>query len=737
MNPGQSVKDRAALYIIRDAEAQGPAAAGRPHRRGHRRQHRHRPGHGRPGAGLPRHHRHPAHPEPGKEGRHPPATAPSWSRSTPSPTPTPTTMSAIPAAWRRNWTQTEPAGAIWANQFDNVANRQAHIETTGPEIWAQTDGKVDGFICAVGSGGTLAGVAAGAARARTPDVKIGLADPHGAALYSYYTDGELKSEGTLDHRGHRPGPHHRQPRGPDDRPRLPDRRRGDAAGDLSTWSSTRAWCMGGSTGINVAGAIRMARDLGPGHTIVTVLCDHGQRYQCKIFNPAFLRENGPADPAWLDWHDRPARLHRLAGRASRRSRPAHRRRQPGSCRASRATRARQLRRRPHSRARSSSTSTRSPTTPADLPHMLPTPEAFAEAAGAAGPGPDGDRSSSTTPTASARPPRVWWTFRVMGYPSLRARRRPPAGAPRAGRSRPARRDPPRAPLHAAFRRRRWCATSTAVSAALAERRAQVVDARAAARFRGEAPEPRAGLRVRPHARRPNLPFDDLVDPDGTLKPAAELRAAVRAAGVDLDRPIVTTCGSGVTAAVLALALARLGRDGRGGLRRLLDRMGRPARHRRGHRRLTIEYASLAKRSADTPRHRAVGGAEPSAALMCQKACSPTFIRQTTGDTTSVERDAVGRDRDGQPMASPSWRRLRRATAAHLGVRRRGVSIRARASVARMLGAVSTAARSRRLPAVSLTTFRERALERAVLRPARVPRVGRRLDRACATYRARG
>jgi cysteine synthase len=135
--------------------------------------------------------------------------------------------------------KTEPNGAIWANQFDNIANREAHYRTTGPEIFAQTDGKVDGFICAVGSGGTLAGVAQ-ALRERKPSVQIGLADPHGAALYSFYKDGELKSEGKLDQRGHRPGPHHRQSRRPGRRPPVPDQRRGDAGG--SSISSSRRAC---------------------------------------------------------------------------------------------------------------------------------------------------------------------------------------------------------------------------------------------------------------------------------------------------------------------------------------------------------------------------------------------------------------------------------------------------------------------------------------------------------------
>lgn len=192
----------------------------------------------------------------------------------------------------------EPGGAIWANQFDNVANRQAHVDGTGPEIWAQTGGKVDGFISAVGSGGTLAGVAE-ALRARNPKVQIGLADPHGAALYSYYTDGELKSEGGSISEGIGQGRITANLEGLTvDRPyRISDEEMLRAIFDLMEFEGL---VMGGSTGINVAGAIQMAKDMGPGHTIVTVLCDHGQRYQSKIFNPGFLRDKGLPVPTWLE-----------------------------------------------------------------------------------------------------------------------------------------------------------------------------------------------------------------------------------------------------------------------------------------------------------------------------------------------------------------------------------------------------------------------------------------------------
>jgi len=191
----------------------------------------------------------------------------------------------------------EPNGAVWANQFDNVANRVAHEETTGPEIWEQTAGRVDGFICAVGSGGTLAGVAA-ALKAHKPEVKIGLADPYGAALYSFYTDGELKSEGTSISEGIGQGriTANLADLTIDHAYRIPDEEMLQVIFDLV---QNEGLCLGGSSGINVAGAMRMARDMGPGHTIVTVLCDHGSRYQSKLYNPAFLAERGLPVPAWL------------------------------------------------------------------------------------------------------------------------------------------------------------------------------------------------------------------------------------------------------------------------------------------------------------------------------------------------------------------------------------------------------------------------------------------------------
>lgn len=192
--------------------------------------------------------------------------------------------------------KTEKHGAIWANQFDNVANRMAHVATTGPEIWEQTGGKVDGFICAVGSGGTLAGVAESL---QSKGVKIGLADPMGAALYSYYTTGEFKSEGDSITEGIGQGRITANLDGfkPDFAYQISDHEALPIVFDLL---SEEGLVMGGSTGVNVAGAIRMAQEMGPGHTIVTVLCDYGNRYQSKLFNPEFLAGRGLPVPSWLD-----------------------------------------------------------------------------------------------------------------------------------------------------------------------------------------------------------------------------------------------------------------------------------------------------------------------------------------------------------------------------------------------------------------------------------------------------
>ena len=191
-----------------------------------------------------------------------------------------------------------PNGAIWANQFDNVANLRGHEETTGPEIYDQLDGKVDGFICAVGTGGTLAGVGK-ALKARNPKIKIGIADPLGAALYSYYKTGELKSSGSSITEGIGQG---RITANVAEAPvdyayQITDE---EALPILFDLAEQEGLLLGGSSAINVAGAIRLARDLGPGHVIVTILCDSGVRYASKLYDPAFLREKGLPVPRWLD-----------------------------------------------------------------------------------------------------------------------------------------------------------------------------------------------------------------------------------------------------------------------------------------------------------------------------------------------------------------------------------------------------------------------------------------------------
>jgi cysteine synthase A len=196
---------------------------------------------------------------------------------------------------------TEPNGALWANQFDNTANREAHRTTTGAEIWHQTDGKVDGFICAVGTGGTLAGVSMGL-KEKNPDVTIGLADPMGAALYNYYKHGVLKSEGSSITEGIGQGRITANLEGAviDEAYQIPD---AEALPVVFKLLREEGLCLGGSSGINVAGAMRLARDLGSGHTIVTVLCDYGTRYQSRLFNPTFLREKGLPVPDWLEEHE--------------------------------------------------------------------------------------------------------------------------------------------------------------------------------------------------------------------------------------------------------------------------------------------------------------------------------------------------------------------------------------------------------------------------------------------------
>lgn len=191
----------------------------------------------------------------------------------------------------------ETPNAIWANQFDNTANRDAHVHTTGPEIFEQTDGKVDGFICAVGSGGTLGGVSL-ALKAKNPNIQIGVADPFGSKMYSYYKDGVLESDGGSITEGIGQGriTENLKDIVVDKAYQISDK---EALEVIFELNQLEGICLGGSSGINVAGAIRMAREMGPGHTIVTILCDYGQRYQSKVYNPEFLREKGLPVPPWI------------------------------------------------------------------------------------------------------------------------------------------------------------------------------------------------------------------------------------------------------------------------------------------------------------------------------------------------------------------------------------------------------------------------------------------------------
>ncbi len=295
LNPGQSIKDRAALYIIRDAEAKGLLRPGGTIVEGTA---------GNTGIGLALVGASLGYktviviPETqSQEKKDMLRLAGAELVQVPAaPYSNPNNYVRYSGRLAEKLAQTEPNGAIWANQFDNVANRQAHLETTGPEIWEQTGGKVDGFVCAVGSGGTLAGIAMAL---QPKGVKIGLADPEGAALYSFYTTGELKSEGSSITEGIGQGRITANLEGirPDMAWRIPDSEALPVVFDLLT---EEGLCLGGSSGINVAGAIRMAREMGPGHTIATVLCDYGNRYQSKLFNPDFLLAKGLPVPEWLD-----------------------------------------------------------------------------------------------------------------------------------------------------------------------------------------------------------------------------------------------------------------------------------------------------------------------------------------------------------------------------------------------------------------------------------------------------
>jgi cysteine synthase A len=297
LNPGSSVKDRAALFIVRDAEERGLIEPGGVIVEGTA---------GNTGIGLALVGNARGYrtliviPDTqsqekkdmlrlcGAEVREVPAV----------PYADPNNYVKLSGRLANELARSEPHGALWANQFDNVANRDGHYRTTGPEIWRQTDGKVDAFVCAVGTGGTLAGVGM-YLKEKKPGVLIGLADPTGAALYNYYAHGELKAEGESITEGIGQGRITANLEGaPVDKAyQIRDEEALPFIFDLLQYEGL---CLGGSSGINIAGAIRLAKDMGPGHTIVTVLCDFGTRYQSRLFNPTFLREKGLPAPAWLE-----------------------------------------------------------------------------------------------------------------------------------------------------------------------------------------------------------------------------------------------------------------------------------------------------------------------------------------------------------------------------------------------------------------------------------------------------
>jgi cysteine synthase A len=297
MNPGQSVKDRAGLFIVRDAEAKGLLRPGGVIVEGTA---------GNTGIGLTvvakalgyrtvivipdtqSQEKKDALRVLGAELIEVPAV----------PYKNPNNYVKISGRLAEQLAKSEKNGVIWANQFDNVANRDGHIRTTAQEIWTQTGGKVDGFVSAVGTGGTLAGVAAGL-KEKNKAVKIAIADPLGAALHSFYTEGVLKAEGTSITEGIGQGRITANLEGfaPDFSWQVTDEEALPVVFDLV---QEEGMCLGGSTGINIAGAIRLARELGPGHTIVTILADYGTRYQSKLFNPEFLRSKNLPVPAWMD-----------------------------------------------------------------------------------------------------------------------------------------------------------------------------------------------------------------------------------------------------------------------------------------------------------------------------------------------------------------------------------------------------------------------------------------------------
>lgn len=297
LNPGQSVKDRAALYIIRDAMKRGSLREGGTIVEGTA---------GNTGIGLAMianalgfrttivipetqsEEKKDALRTLGAELVQVPAV----------PYKDPNNYVKYSGRLAEEMAKSQAAGAIWANQFDNIANRQAHIETTAPEIWSVTNGKIDGFACAVGTGGTLAGISM-ALKERNPNIKIALADPMGAALYNYYAFGELKSKGDSITEGIGQGRITANLEGADvdiafqirDEEALP------IVFDLV---EEEGLCLGGSSGINIAGAVRLAKEMGPGHVIATILCDYGTRYQSKLFNPGFLKSKNLPYPKWME-----------------------------------------------------------------------------------------------------------------------------------------------------------------------------------------------------------------------------------------------------------------------------------------------------------------------------------------------------------------------------------------------------------------------------------------------------